>query len=171
MRAPLALSLSALTLASVLGCQELALRCDDSGMSCEGGEDCTEMGCVGGLTVNFEISEQGVWTFEIDILDGNTITETITCSSTLPLDDASAADCDRADVFVMESGSALEDSQHQLMGIMTDDFTPESLDIRVYKDGEERASESFVPAYSSYSPNGEACGPTCYSAIVSMDIE
>ena len=135
------------------------------------GLDCTEIGCSSGLTLNFGASTPGLWTFEVDLVEDGAVTETIVCQSTLPLSDTAAESCDNPSVFLFLSGSALPDEEHQITGMNLMDLTPEEVNIRVFLDDESILSESIFPTYESYSPNGEECGPTCYSGEENITIE
>ena len=71
----------------------LSLAACDLGKD-SGGVDCTQIGCVDGLTLQMKATDPGDWMFELE-LDGTLVT----CTATLPFpDDLSGMGCDDSSV-------------------------------------------------------------------------
>jgi hypothetical protein len=69
--------------------------------------------------------------------------------------------------MIGESGCALPASAHGFSDIR---FTssPAKVTIRVERDGQVLAKESFTPAYRTSEPNGPGCGPVCKQASATL---
>ena len=150
--------------ARLLGAVALTFLTGCSGADA-GSVACTDMGCEDGLSVDFSLTEPGDYTVEI-VADG----QTITCSATLPLPpcDRGGASCSAPGVLLMASGCALPASNHSLGGVMLSGAHPETVEVVVSRDGNEERRQSFTPTYQRVAPNGEACGPICNQATVTL---
>jgi hypothetical protein len=127
---------------------------------------CTQIGCDDGLTIAFSLDEPGTYAFEI-VADG----EAITCSVTLPLPpcgSGGASNCSASDVFIGESGCALDPSAQSLEDLVFSGTNPASVEITVLRDGVEIAHRGFTPKYETVTPNGPECEPTCHLAEMAL---
>jgi hypothetical protein len=136
--------------------------------ACPDTTECTLIGCLSGVTVDFAepLQAQGAYTFSVD-LDG----DVVTCVATLPLTEEAGDGCDDERVMLWESGSALAESEHELPGMDINGEAVEAVVISVALDGVALGSASFSPEYSRVAPNGEECGPVCDVAGVTVDFE
>ncbi len=133
--------------------------------------ECTEMGCVAGLTVDLR-SASGAWaagTYRFGIMaDG----VSLTCSATLPFASAQGdgtPPCSSGDVRLGLSGSALPAAQHAITDLV---FTtsPRSVAVSITRDAKPFASATLSPTYATSQPNGPECGPTCRSGREVVDV-
>lgn len=138
---------------------------------CDGpsSRSCTEIGCQDGLLVSVAPAEawpHGSYRFVV-VHDGTT---TI-CTGALPLPacETRALSCDGEGVEIVESGCALEASQHAFGDIRLSS-TPASITVTVERDGQPIASQSWTPEYKTLQPNGPGCEPTCTSATVELQL-
>ncbi len=127
----------------------------------EGPLDCTQIGCTDGLEIEVSptFSTQAEYGAVI-VADG----ETITCTAVLPLPSDGGSSCDAEGVWWGTSGSALDESEHMLLGWYLPSG-PAEVSISVTRDGEEVLSAELVPEYEELAPNGEDCGPICTWAM------
>lgn len=136
-------------------------------VACEEYLGCTDIGCMSELYFNFEVTDQGQWDFEIDLYEGDTLTQTITCSAPLPIS-LEDSGCDSDDAYLIISGSMLPEEDQSLAGMGLGGDGPERVVVRASLDGVEQLSEEFVPEYTTSAPNGEECGPICTAASVTL---
>ncbi len=134
------------------------------------GDTCTDMGCVDGLTLSFEVFDQGTWTFELDLVSDDDFHRSVTCIGVLPLNTDADTGCDDPSFGLILSGSALPEDDQSIAGLVVWDLTPEELDVRVSLDDVELLSTTLNPSYSTTEPNGEGCEPACISGGVTLDL-
>jgi hypothetical protein len=154
----------AILLTSLLATTVLAAACGSG--DGEGDGVCTLIGCEDGLTIEFELTEPGAYTFDL-VADG----EPITCTGALPLppcSSAGGATCSESGVSIGESGCALGSSSHSLLNLSFSGSTPAKVELTIKRDGAEVAQQSFTPEYKTFTPNGPGCEPTCTNAEVSL---
>ncbi|MEZ0371645.1 MAG: hypothetical protein ACAI44_21315 [Candidatus Sericytochromatia bacterium] len=53
--------------------------------------------------------------------------------------------------------------------VFVNNYTPQSVEI-TYSAGEKTVTRSFNPSYTTSSPNGPECGPTCKQARVELEV-
>ena len=125
------------------------------------------MACSDGLDVAFSAKQPGSYSFNV-VADG----EVTTCGATLPLPpcDQPAGGCSRQSVTLGLSGCALPAAEHSLEGISLAGVHPTTIEVFVTRDGEEIAHQTFSPTYQTVAPNGEACGPVCSQATVTLNM-
>ncbi len=126
-------------------------------------ESCTVLGCGPALSVELGGGQQEPGEYEITITADGVET---TCSATLPFASCElAVSCDRSDpgFSVLHSGCALGTDEHRLDGIEWYGAAagPEQISVEVRLDGTLIGSGSGAPAYDTFYPNGEDCGPAC----------
>ena len=129
--------------------------------------DCTEMGCTDGLEVSFSPALRTAGTYEIHLVLPDDFVE---CRVELPLNDDLGQGCDAEGVAVSTSGSALDESEHEITGFWLEE-QPEDLDVIVRRDGESIATGDLQPNYVMLQPNGPSCEPTCRFAVDEVDID
>ena len=141
----------------------LLLACTDSDDSNHSGS-CTEIGCIDGLTVNFEPALMGKGTYTFDVtVDGTAYS----CDATIPLEGSSTV-CGKGNVVsIFLSGTELDPSQQSLPGLHVEG-TPKSVQIQVHRDKALAADADLSPTYQEVQPNGPDCPPTCHSAAVDV---
>jgi len=116
---------------------------------------CTEIGCSSGLFIEFEFRDPGTYTFTVTVDD--VVTK---CAATLPLPSAPDRPCDRDDVTLALSGSALPAAQHSLGGLHLPTTAARSVSIKATRDGMPLGDLTFAPDYKvSPGPNGPDCEP------------
>lgn len=147
-RLPLTLSLLSLP---------LLLSCGDDAVFC------TDIGCADGFTASITKTsgswEAGAWEFEIEV-DG----VSYFCAVDLPFDsEATTADCDSELVSLGISGAALDESEHEIVSVGTTEVAAVVF-VTVRLDGTALTYMTWEPEYDRQAPNGEDCGPICYSA-------
>lgn len=152
MRSPLTIAASlSLLLTSLIACDG---EKDDSGAL-----NCTQIGCTDGLTLQMTASDPGEWTFELG-LDG----EAVTCTAILPFPESLVGlGCDDERVSLTFSGTALDDSEHELGDVWISTL-PATVTFRALLDGVIIQEQTFTPTYIESAPNGEECGPICNNA-------
>lgn len=159
-----------MNLVSAPGVAALVAALSVGSLGCSGVHDgslvCTDMGCEDGLSVDFSLTEPGAYAIEI-VADG----DTITCTGSLPLPpcEQGGTSCSAPGVLLMASGCALPAADHSLGGVMISGAHPTAVEIVVSRDGAELRRQSFTPTYQRVAPNGEACGPICDQASVTLD--
>jgi hypothetical protein len=157
------------TMSRLLPFALLWLGCGDGDRHMDDGDHaCTAIGCVDGLTVDFQ-SASGSWQpgdYRISMMADE---RAIVCTATLPLTMESRSQCSATDVTLGLSGSALPPSAHALSGLM---FTsrPAKLSITITRDMTAFAATSFQPDYTTSQPNGPECGPVCTNAGEIMQV-
>ncbi len=143
----------------------LASACSSGAGS--GPRECTLIGCVNGLSVDFStpLRERGAYRITIE-LDGRQVT----CEATLPFASCGAdGGCSSSEVMLMRSGCALPAEAHELSGVRVMS-TPAAARIVVERDGNAVAEKELAPTYAQSMPNGEGCGPVCEQASASLDV-
>jgi hypothetical protein len=130
---------------------------------------CTEIGCLSGYTLNVSPSSgwaPGAYRFELTV-DGRVVT----CTGAIPLRACAGQSfsCDADGVRLGESGCALEPTQQGIASITFDGF-PLALSLRVLRDGAELASAELTPLYAAGQPNGPGCDPICCSASDELSV-
>lgn len=137
-------SLMAPTLLLASGCNWLAL----------GG--CTQAGCLEGVTV----SVLGLEADQSYVVEVETPEETVKCTldTSVNMDGFHQMSCDNS----LSYFSQLDSAQIDLDG------RPDSVVITVRQAGTVILQDGAVPEYDRSAPNGEACGPICYHANVSV---
>lgn len=122
---------------------------------------CTLLGCESGLQVDFGTTAWPAGTYRVDVTTSGT---TASCSVALPLPQDPTT-C--AGFQLQTSGSALPASAQSLPGVHLTG-TPSPVTVEVLRDGKSLSKQTFQPVYSTASPNGPDCGPTCTQAHVTM---
>jgi hypothetical protein len=128
---------------------------------------CTEMGCTDGFEVSFSPAFRTAGTYELHLVLPD---EFIECRIELPLSDELGQGCDTEGVAVATSGSALDESEHELTGFWLE-AQPDDIDEIVRRDGENIATGDFQPDYATLQPNGPSCEPTCRFAVDEMTVD
>lgn len=138
----------------------LLLACTDGSDSMGGGDACTEIGCIDGLSVTFEpaLAGKGTYTFDVTV-DGTAYS----CDATIPLEGSSTVCGTGGVVSIYLSGSELDPSDQSLPGLHVEG-TPKSVRIQVHRDKALVADADLSPKYQEVQPNGPDCPPTCHSA-------
>ncbi len=157
-RAPLL----ALLAATATGAALLAAGCSSQPLQC------TEIGCTSGPTVEFVDStwQEGDW--KIDLLDDEQIVDT--CEVTLPADEESGGECVGKFRLALTDDDAGIDTLHARYTSEARNALPSPLGVRLSRDGEQVAEESFEVDYETLRPNGEGCPPTCHQTSVEMTV-
>jgi len=141
----------------------LFLACTD-GDDSNGGDACTEMGCIDGLTVSFEPALMGKGTYTFDVtVDGTAYS----CDAAIPLEGSSTVCGTGGVVSIFLSGTELDPSEQSLPGLHVEG-TPKSVQIQVHRDKALVADADLSPKYQEVQPNGPDCPPTCHSAAVDV---
>ncbi len=143
----------------------LVLACTSGSDSIGGGGDaCTEMGCIDGLTVQFvpALTAKGTYVFDVTV-DGTAYS----CEATLPLGDSSTVCGSGNVVSIFLSGSELDPTDQSLPGLHVEG-TPKSVQLQVHRDDTVVAGANLSPEYQTLQPNGPECEPTCHSAAVDV---
>ncbi len=123
--------------------------------------DCTQIGCTDGLEITLDSDFQTQGSYEAVVLaDG----ETLTCTAVLPLPSDGGSSCDAEGMWWGTSGSALEESEHRLLGWYLPSG-PAEVSLSVTRDTEQVLSAELSPEYEVVAPNGEECGPVCTWAL------
>lgn len=127
--------------------------------------DCTMIGCVRGLSVDFTFKEKGSYVVDVTI-DG---TKT-RCTATLPLPAEPPSPCDRTDVALTLSGSMLPADQQSIGGLYVQNTSARHVTVRVTRDGVEVGSlDSDVTWVTTPGPNGPNCEPKeCRAAKLTL---
>jgi hypothetical protein len=125
---------------------------------------CTEMGCIDGLSVNFDppLMGKGTYTFDVTV-DGTAYS----CDATIPLEGSSTVCGTGGVVSIYLSGTELDPSEQSLPGLHVEG-TPKSVQIQVHRDEALAADADLSPKYQETHPNGAHCPPTCHSAAVDV---
>lgn len=118
---------------------------------------CTEMGCTEGFDLAFLPAITGSGSFSVELVADEA---SITCTASLPFDEADLGGCTDPNVYLSLSGTELPDDQQEIPGIYLG-TTPASLGITVKRDGAIIGEGSFSPVYETLQPNGPDCGPIC----------
>jgi hypothetical protein len=135
---------------------------DDTNGDTNGGEACTEMGCIDGLTVQFDPPLEGKGTYAFDVtVDG----AAYHCEATIPLEGSSTVCGSGGIVSIFLSGSELPVAEQTLPGLHVEG-TPASVQVQVHRDDALVADADLSPKYQTVQPNGPDCEPTCHSASV-----
>jgi hypothetical protein len=148
---------------------------------------CTEIGCLDGVTLELT---PGGGTFA----DGNytleLIAETTRSACRFAIPDSTPSqgtvgtvDCDLGlDAFIqqaaecteMRTADAVSESCRPLPGQFTLNAqlqaTPETLAVRLVRDGVSLVEQTLTPAYETSRPNGPDCDPECRQAQVSLEL-
>ena len=125
---------------------------------------CTEIGCYSYFRANFTKSSgwaDGRW--EISLRTGGTTVGS--CEIDLPAPSASGrGDCSgdlllrlRPDGQAIESATSQRDFS---------DNTPSEFTVRLERDGQQVAQQTFSPEFDRLQPNGPGCSPVCHQAEV-----
>jgi hypothetical protein len=149
--------MSRLPLTLSLLCLPLLLSCEDEASSC------TQIGCTDGFTASITKTsgtwDAGAYEFEIEV-DGTSYF----CSVDLPFEsETTTADCDSDLVWLGTSGSALDESEHEIVSVGTTEVAA-IVFVTVRLDGTALTYMTWEPEYDRQAPNGEDCGPICYTA-------
>lgn len=120
-----------------------------------GGLVCTEIGCTDGFEIAFTATDPGLWIFDLS-LDG----DDVRCTATLPFRDGAESGCDDDRVTLFLSGTALDDAEHAIAGLLIS-TTPETVELTIRHDDTDRG-HTFTPEYEEVQPNGEGCPPVCH---------
>jgi hypothetical protein len=122
---------------------------------------CTEIGCFSYFRADFDKSsdwESGRWevTFRAD---GSTLG---TCEVELPASPNAEGDCTgelllrlRSDGQAIELASSRRDFSEN---------TPSEFTVRLERDGQQVAQQTFSPEFDRLQPNGPGCSPVCHQA-------
>lgn len=123
------------------------------------GQSCTEIGCPDGYNLEF----QHDWAEGSYIITVMLDADTVTCTGTIPIDEASDG-CDDDRVQLGLSGSALPVAEQALSGlvILATDVT--TVDVEVSDGLMTIGTKAFTPDWQTSQPNGADCPPTCRSA-------
>ena len=139
-------------IALVLG---LVAACGNGSPLSPGGQSCTAIGCENGVRFDFSFNKQGSYVFDINV-DG----VVTTCRATLPLSPNVSSACDRPDVLLTLSGSALPEAQQSIGGLLFTSTTAKTISIRATRDGALIGEKTFAVNYIvSPGPNGPDCEP------------
>ena len=140
------------------------LACTDGSDTNGGGDACTEMGCIDGLSVTFDppLTGKGTYTFDVTV-EGTAYS----CDATIPLGTSSTVCGKGGVVSIFLSGSELDPGQQSLPGLHVEG-TPKSVQIQVHRDKALVADADLSPKYQVVQPNGPDCEPTCHSAAVDV---
>lgn len=139
-------------IALVLG---LVPACGDASPISPGGQSCTALGCENGVRVDFSYGKPGSYVFDINV-DG----VVTTCRASLPLPRSASSACDRPDVLLTLSGSALPEAQQSIGGLLFTSTTAKTISIRATRDGALIGEKTFAVNYIvSPGPNGPDCEP------------
>jgi hypothetical protein len=122
---------------------------------------CTLVGCVSGLQVDFQTQAWPTGAYRVEVTD---TTGLHACSTALPLSQDPTT-C--AGFQLQTSGSALPTTQQSLAGVHLQ-TTPSPVTIEVLRDGKSLTKQTFQPVYTTASPNGAGCEPTCTQAHLTM---
>ena len=142
----------------------LLLACTDSSDDSNRGDACTEIGCIDGLTVNFQPALMGKGTYTFDVtVDGTAYS----CDAAIPLAGSSTVCGTGGVVSIFLSGTELDPSEQSLPGLHVEG-TPKSVKIHVERDRDPVADADLSPTYQELQPNGPDCPPTCHSAAVDV---
>ena len=145
--------------------------------SCDAGSSCTDIACADGLTV-VTAPASGIWQagdYEVEIThDG--VTEN--CSFSLP-DDLPTADS----ITLVDCGKPIHANLYARPDCtdtctLTNQFEfdfyfnskPESLSVKMTRDGEVVLDEQPTIEYSDVFPNGPECGALCQQARVNLTV-
>ena len=159
MKAPLRLALMALTVA---GCHS------SNGSMPPADQGCTEIGCVGGLVMNFSKALTSPGSYKITV---ETEAGTSTCQTKLPFDGCSqASPCSSPGLILGQSGCALPASEHSLTQLQIAQGFPTSVKLTIERDGKPVATSTNQVNYQTSQPNGPNCPPICKQASLSVNI-
>jgi hypothetical protein len=126
---------------------------------------CTEIGCLSYFRADINKSsewESGRWavTFRAN---GSTLGS---CEVELPASPNSEGDCTgnlllrlRSDGQAIERASSRRDYSEN---------TPSEFTVRLERDGQQVAQQTFSPTFESVQPNGSGCPPVCHQAEVQL---
>lgn len=142
----------------------LFLACTDSSDDSHRSLECTEIGCIDGLTVNFQPALMGKGTYTFDVtVDGTAYS----CDATIPLAGSSTVCGTGGVVSIFLSGTELDPSEQSLPGLHVEG-APKSVQIQVHRDKALAADADLSPTYQVVQPNGPDCPPTCNTAAVEV---
>ena len=137
-------------------------------MSCRSlgqSDTCTLVACEDGVNVSFRFTGRGTYVFDV-LIDG----APTKCRATIPLaPNDRGSGCDRGEVFLQRSGSALPEAQQSLEGIkMPAARDAKTVTIKGTRDAVSLGDKTFTPAYTTSRPNGPDCEPECKLATTTF---
>ena len=125
---------------------------------------CTMIGCLKGLTLNFDNSSWPAGSYDFTISADGTV---YNCSGSLPLScDHQNVRCDREGVMIGESGCALEPEAHGFYGITMEEI-PSSISVTIKHESGRTHSFQAEPETNCSYPNGKGCDqePCCSATL------
>lgn len=137
----------------------------------DGVANCTAMGCIDGLHVDFSPNAgwpSGHYRFIVEA--GG---KTTTCEGDLPLracSEGPSLRCDGEGVMIGESGCALPPAEHGFSDLELRDG-PAEVRLTIERDGARLVTKSMKPAYRTTQPNGPGCEPVCRQAAERIDLK
>lgn len=136
-----------------------------SGGASSGGRACTDVGCANGFDVEFSYNTQGTYVVTLKIDDAEVV-----CKASIPIG-GNTQPCNRSDVLLTLSGSALPVSQQSIGGIHLTSTSAKRLSIQVQRGDTMLATGKWdpIPYVTTPGPNGPGCEPaTCTSGRVKL---
>ena len=124
--------------------------------------NCTEMGCIGSLTLNLDLAQEGTWALQVESDD-----VFADCEFELPADVGAEIRCDadsEVSLWINEADSGYVGTLSMY------NISPEEALLSAYLDGELVEEQTIVPEYSEFYPNGIRCdfGNPCRSAVIDV---
>ncbi len=130
---------------------------------------CTMIGCVSGLTINFDDGKWLPGEYHFDLIADGTAYH---CQGSLPFRSCeNNVICDREGIMIGESGCAMPPETHGFFAVMMEEI-PGSISLTVkHESGREYQFSSGVEPQCGY-PNGKECDiEPCCSAVLNQKLE
>lgn len=133
-----------------------------------GGLFCTEVGCVDGLSIDFDPPLRGEGTYLLTATDGDGVAAT--CQLTIPFDSNPADGCDRPDLFsITASGTKLSIEDQEIPNAQYL-VVPDLLTLTLTVDDHVEKAVTLTPQSETIMPNGPDCPPVCEVASEVVDL-
>lgn len=124
---------------------------------------CTEIGCYSYVRANFTKSSgwaDGRW--EISLQSGGTTVGS--CEIDLPAPPNAEGDC--TGDLLLKIGTDRQAIERASSQRDFSDNTPSEFTVRLERDGQQVAQQTFSPEFDRLQPNGPGCSPVCHQAEV-----